>query len=335
MATVQLADIYNPVPFAGLTARAQLELNKFIESGVAVRSETLQSMVSQGGNIGEITNFQPLGTDEPNYSSDDPAVNSTPKKISDETQKYRLASQNQSWSAMDLAIELGLQDPVAAITTKIGQYWATANERRIIQSCMGILADNVANDSGDMLETVATDAAGAVSDAERISPDVVLNAKQTMGDHGFQLSAIAMHSNIYTRLQRQNVIQFIPGARSEITIPTYLGYRVIVDDSLPAVAGTNRITYTCIMFGAGAFGNADGAVKTPSEMIRKPDAGNGGGEERLYSRRSDLFHPFGFTWTDASVAGQSATLAELATAANWNRVWARKQIPLAFIQVND
>ena len=163
MATVQLADIYNPVPFAGLTARAQLELNKFIESGVAVRSETLQSMVSQGGNIGEITNFQPLGTDEPNYSSDDPAVNSTPKKISDETQKYRLASQNQSWSAMDLAIELGLQDPVAAITTKIGQYWATANERRIIQSCMGILADNVANDSGDMLETVATEYAETVA----------------------------------------------------------------------------------------------------------------------------------------------------------------------------
>jgi len=335
MATVQLSDIYNPVPFAGLTTRAQLELNKFLESGVAVQSDFLNELAGVGGNIGEITNMQPLGTPEPNYSSDNPATTSTPNKVSSEKQKYRLASQNQSWSTMDLAIELGLQDPTGAITTKIGQYWATSNERRVIQSCMGILADNVANDSGDMLTTVATDGAGAVADAERISPDVVLSAKQTMGDHGFQLSAIAMHSNIFTRLQRQNVIQFIPGARSEVTIPVYLGYRVIVDDSLPAVAGSNRITYTCIMFGAGAFGMAEGAVKTPSAMDRNEDAGNGGGEEVLYSRRSDLIHPFGFTWEDASVAGQSATLAELATATNWNRVWARKQIPLSFIQVND
>jgi hypothetical protein len=335
MATVRLTDIYNPVPFAGLAARAQIELNKFIDSGVAVRSGFLQSLVSTGGNIGEITNMQPLGTPEPNYSTDDPDVSSTPNKISSEKQKYRLASQNQSWSTMDLAIELGLQDPTGAITSKIGQYWATVNERRIIQSCMGILADNVANDSSDMLTTVATDGAGAVADAERISPDVVLSAKQTMGDHGFQLTAIAMHSNIYTRLQRQNVIQFIPGSRSEIQIPTYLGYRVIVDDSLPAVAGSNRITYTCVMFGAGAIGMAEGPVETPSELDRKPDAGSGGGQTILHSRRSDLIHPFGFDFLSASVAGQSATLAELATASNWNRIWDRKQIPLSFIQVND
>lgn len=335
MATVQLSDIYNPVPFAGLAARAQLELNRFLEAGVAVRSEFLQGIVSTGGNRGEITNMQPLGTPEPNYSTDDPATNSTPNKVSSEKQGYRLASQNQSWSMMDLAIELGLQDPTGAITSKIGRYWATVNERRVVQSCMGILADNVANDSGDMLTTVATDDVGAVADAQRISPDVVLDAEQTMGDHGFQLSAIAMHSAIYTRLRKQNVIAFIPNNRSEVQIPTYLNKRVIVDDSLPAVAGVNRITYTCIMFGAGAIGMAEGAVQTPSEMIRKPDAGNGGGEERLYSRRSDLIHPFGFDFTSASVAGQSATLAELATAANWNRIWDRKQIPLSFIQVND
>jgi hypothetical protein len=54
----------------------------------------------------------------------------------------------------------------------------------------------------------------------------------------------------------------------------------------------------------------------------------------LYSRRADIVHPLGFEFTSASVAGQSATLAELATAANWNRVWERKNVPLCFLQTN-
>ncbi|WP_299231706.1 major capsid protein [uncultured Halomonas sp.] len=335
MATVQLADIYNPLTFARREQESQLELNNFIRSGVMVEDPSVQAQIAQGGNIGELTQFAPLGTQEPNYSNDNPANTSTPKKVSSQKMTFRLAAQNQSWSTMDLSRELALQDPVGAITGRVGEYWATTNEKRLIRSCLGILADNVANDGGDMLKSVATDAAGAVTDDERINADVVLDAKQTMGDHASSLQAIAMHSVIYTRLQKQNLIVYIPNARGEVVIPTYLGYTVIVDDSMPAVAGTNRITYTCVLFGAGAVVSASGRVNTPSEMKRNPDAGNGGGEEIIYSRRSDLIHPLGFSFTSSSVAGQSATLAELEAAANWNRVWNRKNVPLAFLQVND
>lgn len=335
MATTRLSDIYNPLTFARRSQEAQLELNKFINSGILVSDAMLQEQIGAGGNIGELTNYNPLGTPEPNYSNDDPAVNSTPQKVDSVKMRFRLANQNQSWSVMDLSRDLALEDPVGAITSRIGQYWATTNERRLIRSCLGILADNVANDAGDMVVNVATDAAGAVTDAERISADVVLDAKQTMGDHAGSLAAIAMHSVIFTRLQKQNLIVYIPNARGEIVIPTYLNYTVVVDDSLPAVMGVNRVTYTCILFGRGQWGWANGRVETPSERLRKPDAGNGGGEERIYSRRSDLIHPFGFSFTSNSVAGQSATLTELATAANWDRVHARKHIPLAFLQVND
>lgn len=335
MPTVRLADIYNPLTFRRREQKAQLELNVFVNSGIIVADPMLAEQISGGGNIGELPNYNPLGTPEPNYSTDNPAVLSTPQKVDSTKTVFRVAQQNQSWSTMDLARDLALEDPVAAITSRIGQYWATTNERRLIASALGILADNVANDGGDMRFSVATDAATAVTDNERISANVVLSAKQTMGDHAASLSTIAMHSVIYTRLQRQNLITYIPNARGEVVIPTYLGYSVVVDDSLPAVAGTNRITYTCILFGRGSWGSAEGRVQVPSERLRVPDAGNGGGEERLYSRRSDLIHPYGFSFTSASVAGQSATLAELRLATNWNRVHARKHIPLAFIQVND
>lgn len=334
MATTQIANIYNPLTFGRREQLAQLELNKFISSGVMVMDSAVQAQIQNGGNTGELTGLAPLGTPEPNYSNDDPSSTSTPTNIDKNKQTFRLAAQNQSWSTMDLARELALVDPVGGITNRIGNYWATINERRLIRSCLGILADNVTTNSSDMLKSVATDASGAVTAAEIISADVVLDAKQTLGDHASSLRAIAVHSVVFTNLQKQNLIDYIPNARGEVVIPTYLGYTVIVDDSMPAVAGDNRITYTSILFGSGAFVGASGRVTTPSELERNPAAGNGGGEEILFSRRSDLIHPLGFSFKSASVAGQSATLAELATGANWERVWDRKHIPLAFIQTN-
>jgi hypothetical protein len=337
MATVQLVDIYNPLVFNPSVQEKQIELNRFIQSGVAVVDPTLTSMASIGGNIGELPFYKPLGTEEPNYSTDDPATLSTPAKITSNKMVYRLAAQNKSWSVMDLARELALENPVGAITGRIAQYWATNNERRIIQSVRGVVADNVANDSGDMIFDISAPIDTAVTDANRADADAIIDTVQTMGDHGELLSAIAMHSVVYRRLQKQNLIDFIPDARGEINIPTYQGKTVIVDDSLVGVTYGNtpvNIYYYTILFGAGEFIMGEGMPVNPSEIHRHPDAGNGGGEWQLYSRRSDIIHPLGFKFTSASVAGQSATQAELATAANWDRVYSRKNVSLAVLKSN-
>ena len=194
MANVQIADIYNPLVFSGAEQEAQLELNAFLASGVMVVDPRITSIASIGGNYGELPFFKPLGTEEPNYSDDVTGNTSTPNKITSGIMKYRLASQNQSWSTMDLAVDLALQDPVQAITSRVGKYWATSLERRLIQSTMGILNDNVANDSSDMVVNIATDAVGAPTAAELVSNDAILDAQQTAGDHQAGFSAIAMHS---------------------------------------------------------------------------------------------------------------------------------------------
>jgi hypothetical protein len=334
MAEVQIADIYNPLVFSAADQEAQIELNNFMASGVMVEDPRLTAMASVGGNTGELPFFKPLGTQEPNYSNDVTADKSTANKITKGIMKYRLASQNQSWSTMDVAVDLALADPATAITNRIGGYWATTNERRLIQSTMGILNDNVANDSSDMVKNIATDSASAVTAAELVSNDAILDAQQTAGDHQAGFSAIAMHSVVYSRLRKQQLITFIRDADNNTLFQTYGNLRVIVDDSLSAVAGTNRVTYTTVIFGNGAVVAGLGRTKVPSELYRDPDAGNGGGQETLYSRRADIIHPLGFEFSSASVAGQSATLAELATAANWSRVWERKNVPLCYLQTN-
>lgn len=334
MATTQIQNIYNPLTFARREQEAQIQLNAFLNSGIMTMDAAVSAQASAGGNVGELPFFKPLGLDEPNYSNDNPAANSTPKNVTSAKMVWRLASQNQSWSTMDLARELALEDPVGAITGRIGQYWATQNERRVIQSCMGVLASNIANNGGDMRISVATDAAGAVTDGERISSELIIDAEQTAGDHAGGFQVIAMHSVPYGRLRKLNLIEFIRDADNNTMFATYGGKRVVVDDSLPAIAGSNRVTYTSILFGAGAFVMGQGRVLVPSELDRKPSSGNGGGEDVIHSRRADIIHPLGFTFNSASVAAQSATQAELATAANWTRVWERKNVPMAFLQTN-
>lgn len=334
MAVTQIVDIYNPLVFSAAEQERQIEMNAFLASGIMVADPRISAMASVGGNVGELPFFKPLGTEEPNYSSDDPGANSTPSKVSSAKMVYRLASQNNSWSTMDLAVELALEDPTGAITGRVGDYWATTNEKRLINSALGVLADNVANDSGDMVVNVATDAAGAPVAAELIGADVIIDARQTAGDHKAGFSAIAMHSVVHSTLEKQQLIQYVRDADNNTMFETYNGMRVIVDDSLPAVAGSNRVTYTSIVFGAGAFASGEGRVNMPSELDREASAGNGGGQSILHSRRADIIHPLGFQFTSSSVAGESATLAELATAANWDRVWERKSVQMAFIQTN-
>lgn len=335
MATVQLADVYEPTTFNQSMQEQAVELNAFVASGVLVENSELTSMAAVGGRTGELPFYQGLTNDEPNYSTDNPASTSTPAKIGSAIQTWRLAAMNKSWSTMDLTRELALSDPLGAITNRIGHYWRTALQRRLVAAAMGVLADNTANDSGDMLYSIATDSASAITDAERISGEAVITAAGTLGDHASALSVIAMHSVVYQRLQVQDLITFLQTSTTDIQIPTYLGYRVVVDDSLPAVAGSNRITYTSILFAGGAFAHGVGSPPVPSEMEREAAAGDGGGQDIIHTRQTHIIHPVGFSFESASVAGVSPTEAELEAAANWNRVYAeRKNIGMAFLQTN-
>lgn len=336
MAVVQLADIYEPTTFNQTMQENAVELNSFVQSGILVPNSEITAMAAIGGRTGELPFYAGLTNDEPNYSTDNPASNSTPAKIGSGVQTWRLAAMNKSWSTMDLTRELALADPLAAITNRIGHYWRTTLSRRLIQSAMGVLADNVANDSGDMLYSIATDAVGAPAAAELISADAVIAAAGTLGDHASTLSVIAMHSVVYQRLQSLNLITFVPYSDQNISIPTYLGYRVIVDDALPAVAGTNRITYTSILFAPGAFAHGIGSPAVPSELERIASSGDGGGQDVIHTRQTHIIHPPGFTFTSTTVTGTySPSEANLALAVNWNRVYAeRKNIGMAFLQTN-
>lgn len=342
MATVQIADIYNPLVYDVGIQEAAIEKNLFVQSGVMVTDTRIDAMASGPGQVGELPFFfgldnpQADGTDEPNYTTDNPATFSTPKKLTGAKQVYMSSHKHQSWSTMDLARELGLIDPAGAIINRMGQYWATDNQHRLVQSALGVLADNIANDSGDMVNAIASETIAGQSTATRISAEAIIDTASTMGDAAGGLSTIAIHSVKYAELQKQNLISFIPDARGEVNIPTYLGYTVVVDDGMPVRVGTtDGFVYTVMLIAGGVFAYGEGSAETPSELERIAGAGNGGGQDVIHSRQTTIIHPYGFSFDNTAIAGQSPTYAELATAAEWNRVYAeRKNIGIAFLTIN-
>jgi len=62
------------------------------------------------------------------------------------------------------------------------------------------------------------------------------------------------------------------------------------------------------------------------------DQGEGEGVETVWSRRHFVMHPYGFNFDAGSVAGQSATNAELELDANWSRVVERKRVGVAVLR---
>ena len=314
MATIQITDIYDPLRFTTMAQERQVEKNAFIQSGVQVPNSELSTLCSQSGFSGDIDNIKPLTTNEPTYTNDNPADKLVADKLGTQQMKYRKAARAKSWSGMDLARGIALQDPMMGVTNRIGDYWATDNQKRLIYSLQGILADNVANDGGDLLHNVATDAAGAITDSEKASALNFIKALELTGDKLDLIGAFAMHSNVYYGLVALNLIAFVRESEDS-SFATFQGKRVIVDNALVVVQGTNRPTYTSILFGVGAVQAGEGNMPNTlaSEMDRNADAGNGGGETLIYSRRTDIIMPIGFSFSGASVAAQSATYAEVAS----------------------
>lgn len=326
--TTRIADIIVPEVFDPYVTERTAELAALYLGGVITNDEQFDALANSGGRIIEMPFFKDLtGDDE--VLSDTSAL--TPAKIGTSKDRSRLFMRGRAWGVNDLAKALSGADPMRAIADLVALYWARRYQAVLINSLNGVFGDNAANDSGDMVHDVAIEDGDNAAAANLIGPSAVIAAAGTLGDAAGKLTAIAMHSTVFQTLQNQNVIVYEKASNADIRFPTYLGYRVIVDDGMPAVAGTTSgFKYTTYLFGEGAVAYGQGGAPVPSETDRDSLAG----EDFLITRTHFIMHPRGIAWQEASVGGESPTNAEAATATNWDRVYERKNVRFAKLVTN-
>ena len=336
MPTVQLADVIEPEVYTDYQVVDSPEKTAFFQSGIVVRNPTLDEKAETGGSAIDIPYWNDLDADqEPNYSSDDPDRKATPNKIDAGLMMARVSYLNQAYSAANLAGEIAGSDPMQRIASRFDVYWQRQWQRRLLASTRGVMNASLTNNDGDMVHNIAIEDGDNAVANNLYSRTAFTEAAFSMGDQFDRIQAIGVHSRILKRMVDNEDIDYIKDSVSSMMIPTYMGKRVITDDSMPVIAGTTSgLKFISILFGAGAFGYGAGSPKRPMELESQPLEGDGGGMEYIIERKTWMLHPQGYQFTSDKVSKNSPTLADLTDAVNWKRVVDRKLVPMAFLITN-
>lgn len=335
----QIADVVVPEIFIPYVRQRTEEKARLIQSGAVVTDSAISGLLSGGGLTFNVPSFRDLDNDEERVSTDTPSSEyggpaaPTPFKIQTSQEVAVRLNRNSSWSSADLTSALAGTDPQAAIGDRVSYYWTRRLQAAFIATVQGVFADNATAPSGSehVLNDLTFDISGAsfVDGVTNFSAEAFIDAVTTMGDSSDMLGMIMVHSIVYSRMQKNNLIDFIPDATGQVRIPTFLGREVIVDDSVPRSGGV----YQSWLFGSGALRLGVGSPKVPVAITREEDAGNGGGQEVLYSRVMWTIHPTGHKYAGSPPSGgpnNTATANNLANASSWERVFPeRKQIKIA------
>jgi len=329
----KLADIVIPSVFLPYLQQETEVKSNLIRSGIMVPDPELDNLLAGGGKTFDSPSFKDLPDDSDNVSTDDDTSSATPSKVGTSQETQVRLSRNRSWSSMDLASDLAGKDPMSAVIARVSNYKVRRLQDVFIATVKGVFADNAAAPSGSehVLNDMTVDISGSVySDGvTNFSAEAVIDAKITMGDSMDQLGLIAVHSVVYGRMQKNNLIDMIPDSQGVYNIPTFNGMIVIVDDGMPVSSGV----YESWLFGQGSIRLGQGLAKVPLESLRSPAAGNGGGQDTLYHRWEWIIHPVGCKYAGTAPTGgpsNAATSNNLAHAGSWQRVFPeRKQIHIA------
>jgi hypothetical protein len=296
-----------------------------VQSGIVQRNGVIESQLAAGADSFSVPFWNDLSDDKANIASDDPTQLAVPRKFTVGKHTVRKAYLHASWSAMNLASELSGDNALARILARVTAFWTRQVQRRRIATVNGILANNVAHDNGDTLLDIFTQPGAAAL----LSPGAMIDAAGTMGDRLREVAGIAVHSDTYRKMLKNDLVEFVPDSQAR-PIAAYRALMVITDDLMPK----DTDVYTTVLFTPGVIGWGMIAprIAPGTEIENKPSAGNGGGQQILHSRVNLAVHPAGFAWDEASVADESPAIAELADALNWQRVTECKAVGLAFLR---
>lgn len=335
MAQTKITDIIVPDVFNPYVVERTTELTNFYMGGIVSNDAQLDALAQAGGTLINMPFWSDLtGESETLSDADNWAL--TPSKITASQDKAHLLAQGKMWAVNDLAKALSGDDPMMRVGDLVADFWARDMQRFMGSILKGVMADNAANNGGDMQINVAGATNADVTANTKFNADVFIEAQATFGDASTGLSGIAMHSRVYHNLKKVDAISFEKESMGDLEIETYRGLRIIVNDQLPFTAATGAgaidaaAQYTSYLFANGAFGYGEGAAPVPSETDRDSAAGI----DYLITRRHYLLHPRGVKFNAASVAGSFPTRAELESAANWTRVYDRKHVRIASIVTN-
>ena len=334
MATLR-SDIIVPEVFTAYVDEAVTTRSAFLNSGVIQPLDILNA--TEGGDYVNVPSWSANLSGDAEVLSDSTSL--VPGKIGAEKQICPVLHRGRAWEVRTLAALAAGDDPMQAIGRKVADYIAHQQQKDVFAILKGVFGPLTSNTTG-ALKSLAIDSNAT---ATVLSPGKVAEARAALGDQGEKLSVIAMHSKVFYDLVERKAIDYVTaaearqtadaampdafggsvaGAYGEVTVPTYMGLRVLVSDDVNN-DGTN---YQSILFtpGALASGTQSGLVtETDRDILALSDA--------MSVHWHNLYHPLGLSYKSGGVNPSRTTLE---TAGNWEQIYETKNLGIVSIVSN-
>ena len=143
-------------------------------------------------------------------------------------------------------------------------------------------------------------------------------AQKALGDKKAKFDVVFMHSAVSTNLEGLNLINFLKytdsdGIERDLTIGTFNGKLVVVDDEMPVDSDSTGDIYTSYVFQKGFFEYENIGADVPSEIARDPY--DKGGKTDLITRVREMIVPTLISYKGTGTVSPENT--DFATGSNW------------------
>lgn len=313
----KILDTITPEQYTKYTNYQSEQHSAFIQSGIMVPTPTLDANITAGGLLTTMPEWSQTGlTDQ--VLNEDKSLETG--KVTAKKQIAAVLYRGSGASYTDLAAIVSGSNPATQILNDFADYTLMSDQAIMQAIIKALFAKGTGVNKGALLDSHVSDQSTAANPV--ISPEMVIDARSILGTSRAKLTVIAMHSKVKAELEKQNVQtkHYIPASDSKSGFDTYLGMRVVEDDTLIPVDGV----YETYLYATGAFGRN---TATPKDMVTyEPDRDKAKGANMLYVRRARVIHPFGLSFTNYTVSDTTPTNADLAIAQNWKKVREDKKI---------
>jgi len=338
---VIIPEIFTPYLIEATTVR-----NSFLTSGVVTALDALN--VTEGGDKVTIPNWKANLSGDAERLTDSTSL--TPGKITADKQVGVVLHRGRAWESRDLARLAAGSDPMGAIGAKVADYIANQQQKDLIASLEGVFGPTGSSNSGAAFADLTIDGTG--SNETNLGPRQIAAAEAILNEDAERLGAIVMHPLVYADLKERKAIDFVTASDARVVatqtadlaglnafggsvaaaytanmaVPFYMGMRVIRSKDVPVSGSSPNKKFACYVMASGAVGTGQQAAlrsEVDRDILAKSDA--------MSVDWHNLFHPLGSRY----VGPVNPTAADLATQANWEKVFETENIGIVRITVTS
>jgi hypothetical protein len=312
------AKSFNPEAFKYIADRIpRTRLNEIRKSKVLAGNPDIRAVFTtqDGTGYARIAMRGLLDGDAVNYDGQTDITATSTKTFE---QGVVVIGRAKAWVEKDFSFDItGGQDFMNNVAQQVVDYWQDIDQDTLLAILKGVFA--MTSTKGAEFVTKHTFEVDGPMEATTLNSATA----QACGDRKKKFAMIFMHSVPATNLENLNLLTALKytdkdGITRDLTLYSWNGKLVVVDDGMPTEVSGDDTIYTSYVLGEGTISFEDIGAKVPYEMNRDPKTN--GGQDTLYTRQRKVFAPFGISYEKKSQATLSPTDTELANGANWDLV---------------